>query len=492
MRTRTRTLRGRARLLAPLALLAAATVVGCSADDLVVPNLNNPSAEGLGADALGGLQVAANGLAYQSRSAAAAFVTAVGILGREAYNYTASEPRNTSGYLVGPALLSSGFGGTAAWAARYVNLRNAFNFVEQVNAATALTEAQKQAALGFAKTIEALDLHYLIITRDTIGIPVQILANPDELAPFVTRDSAYAYIVARLDEARRHLQAGGASFGFSTSHLFGGGVSVATPAGFLQFNRALYARLQVYRATLGLAACGAGGATCFRAALDALDGGETFLNANAASAADMARGVAWVYSTTAGDQTNGLNQSASQFLAAHPSWQPDAPRKPDGTPDNRYLAKLRTLATPLSPPPGVPGVTTPLGFAHYPTQDSPLPIIKNEELILLRAEANLGLGNTAAALADLNRVRTVSGGLAPSVLTASSSRAELVAELLLQRRYSLALEGHRWMDVRRYGRLSTLPLDAPSHIVAPVLPVPGPDCLFRGPASVPRGGCVGI
>ena len=46
-----------------LALLAAGVVAGCSTDDLVVPNFNNTSVAGLSGDPLGGLQVAANGLA---------------------------------------------------------------------------------------------------------------------------------------------------------------------------------------------------------------------------------------------------------------------------------------------------------------------------------------------------------------------------------------------------------------------------------------------
>lgn len=483
----------RRRALLPAALLAAAALAGaCSPEKLEVPNLNNPTGPGLAGDALGGLQVAANGIVFQGRASASGYVIATGILGREAYNYTSSEPRNTTGYLVGPRLLSSGFGGTAAWPARYVNLRNIHNFSAQVDALSALSPAQKSAAQGFAATIEALELHYLIATRDTIGIPVQVLDDPAQVAPFVTRDSAYAYIVARLDAAKAALQAGGTSFGFTTGSLFGGGVSMATPAGVLQFNRALYARVQIYRATLGLAACGAGGAACYQAALAAITGGETFLTGTPATPADMARGVSWVYSLAAGDAVNGLNQSASAFLAAHPSWQADAPRKADGTPDNRYLAKIRTLSSPLSPPPGVPGIATPIGFAQYPTQDAPTPILKTEELVLLRAEANLGLGNVQAALDDINRVRTVSGGLAPSALTIASPRDDIVTELLVQRRYSLALEGHRWVDLRRYGRLGELPIDAPGHIVAPVLPVPGPDCLFRGPANVPRAGCVGV
>lgn len=478
---------------AAAALLALAALGGaCSPESLEVPNYNNPTGPGLAADPLGGLQVAANGIVFQGRASAAGYVIGTGILGREAYNYTSSEPRNTTGWLVGPRLLSTGFGGVAAWGTRYVNLRNIHNFAAQADALGALTAPQKAAARGFAQTMKALELHYLIATRDTIGIPVQILDDPATVAPFVTRDSAYAYIVAQLDAGKASLQQGGPSFGFATNTLFGGGVPVATPANFLQFNRALYARVQVYRATLGLAACGAGGAACFTAALQALAGGETFLNGAAATPAEMGRAVSWVYSLSAGDAVNGLNQSATPFLAAHPSWQTDAPRKADGTPDNRYLAKFRTPSSPLSPPPGVPGVPTPIGFAHYPAQDSPTPIIKNEELILLRAESNLGLGNLQAALDDINRVRAVSGGLPPTTLTAASPRADFVTELLRQRRYSLALEGHRWVDARRYGRLGELPVDVPGHIVAPVLPVPGPDCLFRGSANVPRGGCVGI
>jgi len=470
--------------------VALAAMAGCNVDQLNVPNLNSPTPEGLAGDPLGGIQVAVNGIVFQNRSSAAGFNIGVGILGRESYNYTASEPRNTLGWLQGPRLLSSGFAGVSNWAPRYVNLRNIFNFVKQVEATTALTAQQKQAALGFAQTMEALELLQLIVTRDTIGIPIEMQEDPAFVAPFVTRDSAYAYIVGRLDAAKTNLATAGTSFGFTLNTLFGGGVALTTPAALLQFNRALYTRVQVYRATLGLTACGAGGATCFNAALTAL--GESFFNAGAASTADLARGVSWIYSTAAGDATNALNQSASAFLAAHVSWEADAPRKADGSPDNRYTAKIRREATSLSPPAGVAGRATPYRFAHFPTLDSPLPIIRNEELLLLRAEIHLGLGQTANAIADIDRIRSISGGLGPSGLTPASTRDAIVTELLLQRRYSLALEGHRWMDVRRYGRLNTLPIDDPTHFVAPVLPVPQADCLFRGVANVPRNGCVGV
>ena len=486
-----RPVRSSARVAAlGVALIALVAFTGCNADTLDVPNFNSPTPEGLSGDPLGGLQVAANGIVFQNRSAAAGFNIGVGVLGREAYNYTASEPRNTLGWLQGPRLLSSGFAGVSNWAPHYVNLRNIFNFTKQVDATASLSAQQKQAALGFAQTFEALELLPLIMTRDTIGIPVEIQEDPAFVAPFVTRDSAYAHIIGRLDAAKVNLAAGGTSFGFTISNLFGGGVSLTTPAALLQFNRAIYARVQVYRATLGLAACGAGGVTCFNSALTAL--GESFMSATASSPADLARGVSYIYSTAAGDATNALNQSASAFLAAHVSWEADAPKKADGSLDNRYVAKIRKDATSLSPPAGVAGKATPYRFQSYPALDSPLAIIRNEELILLRAEVYLGLGQLANAIADIDRIRTVSGGLAPSGLTAASTRDAIVTELLLQRRYSLALEGHRWMDLRRYGKLSTLPLDDPTHIVAPVIPVPQADCLFRGTTTVPRAGCVGV
>ena len=119
----------------------------------------------------------------------------------------------------------------------------------------------------------------------------------------------------------------------------------------------------------------------------------------------------------------------------------------------------------------------------YPTNISSVPILRNEELLLLRAEANLQSGNPGAALTDINAVRTVSGGLAPL----ASLGSDPIGALLYERRYSLLWEGHRWNDVRRYGRLNQLPLDCPSaactatqHFVAKVMPIPKQECDARG------------
>ena len=104
-------------------------------------------------------------------------------------------------------------------------------------------------------------------------------------------------------------------------------------------------------------------------------------------------------------------------------------------------------------------------------------------MILLRAEARLGTGDKAGAIADLNQVRQNSGGLPASTLTAASSDDAVLTGILYEKRYSLMMEGHRWIDMRRYNKLNLIPLDIPSgsnkNFVAKVMPVPQAECLNR-------------
>ena len=123
----------------------------------------------------------------------------------------------------------------------------------------------------------------------------------------------------------------------------------------------------------------------------------------------------------------------------------------------------------------------------YASTNANVPIIKNEELVLLRAEANLALGDRAAAIGDINYVRVNSGGLASLPLNFAG---DLVGEVLYNRRYSLFFEyGHRWVDMRRYGRLDQLEKMLPTHHIFPLVPFPQQECLPRG--NAPRG-CVDV
>lgn len=445
------------------ALAAAATLLaGCSADRLNIPNYNEASSDQPVDRPL--LQNLASGMLAEQRGGLVGLVSNVGILGRESYLYTSSEPRNTTLFLGTFPLDNSGFT-NGQWDPRFRNARNAIQLVRAATGAAFLSDGEKNAVRGFANTLRALDFYYVLATRDTIGIPTAIDIQTNQPQPFVSRDSGYRFISGILDSAATQLSAAGsAAFPFTLPPGFAG---FNTPATFRQFNRALAARVQVYR---GSTDCGA---ACFTAALTAL--GESFLNA--AAGADLRRGVYHTFSTAAGDALNSLSVPVTPDQLAHPSIRTDAQLQANGTRDQRFVTKIRSIATRNAPGGIAVGIPTDVGFALYPEQTTPLPIIRNEELILLRAEANIGLGQFATALTDLNYIRTNAGLLPP--LPSLDTRDAAIDALLYERRYSLLWEGHRWFDVRRWGRLLTLPLDIPTHFRARVMPVPQSECLAR-------------
>lgn len=452
------------RMTRRLPALAAAAVLlaGCGADRLNVPNFNEASTDQAVDRPL--LQNLASGILAEQRGGMLGLVSNVGIFGRESYLYTSSEPRNTTLFLGTFPLDNSGFT-NGQWDPRFRNARNAIAFVRAADAATFLSDAEKNAVRGFANTMRALDLFYVIATRDTIGIPTAIDIETNQPQPFVTRDSAYRFISGILDSAAAQLTAAGTTaFPFTLPPGFAG---FNTPATFRQFNRGIAARVHVYRGTLDC------GATCFTAALTAL--GESFLNATAG--ADLRRGVYHTFSTAAGDALNTLSAPVTPDQLAHPSIRTDAQLQTNGTRDNRFVTKIRTIPTRNAPGGITVGGPTDVAFSFYPEQTTPVPILRNEELILLRAEANIGLNNFAAALPDLNFIRTTAGLLPP--LASLPTRDAAIDALLYEKRYSLLWEGHRWFDVRRWGRLLTLPLDIPTHFRARVMPVPQAECLAR-------------
>ena len=453
------------------AFVAALLSVACH-DWLTVPPLNDPTPGDVGKNPLTGLQLTAKGILFQNRATYAGYISDVGIFGRESYNYFTTDGRTHSHYVAQNPLDPAGFA-NGGWGpqSRYQNLRNVFNFLASVDAATSISAGSREAARGFGKTMEALELSYITAQRHNYGALVEMKADPTVLAAFVSRDSVQNYIIGRLDEARAHLLAADPTFPFKLHAGFTTNGTYNTPATFLQFNRAIYARVQTWRAALGNPACGAApGVTCYSAALTALT------EAGVDTTASLNQGVYHIYSTDPGDVLNRLNQTTDQNLLAHPSIQSDAPLDTLGQPDLRYQAKIRTFS-PCRPPVSGGGLCTTFGFQMYPTNTSPAPIFRNEELILLQAEALYFTGDAAGALADINFIRRHSGGLAARGGFVDAN--DFITELLLQRRYSLLWEGHRWVDVRRFGLISTLPLDAPTHFRQIEQPVPQAECLQR-------------
>lgn len=449
------------RTIAAVAVLLLAS----ACKDLVVPDYNNTSLDDLTnnptptkiTQAAQGLMVGTRvGIGEQN-----GYVALLGILGREAYNFDPADPRFITEMLIGPLDGGSPAFGGNLFAAPYRNIRNANILLGALNTVVGLTTAQKAAVEGYAKTIQALDYLNVVNTRDDLGAPLDVNIGPtDAPAPIVAKAAVFTQIATLLDDGLTQLNAGGSAFPFVLSPGFAG---FNTPTTFAEFNRALKARVEVYRGNYG-------------AALTALNA--SFLD----TSAPLTLGVYHSYSTGSGDSQNALFDPTGRAILAHPSIVTDAENKPDATPDARVVSKVAQLAAPRT----VQGVTSDRVFSIYNSNTTPIPIIRNEELILLRAEARWFTSDFTGALDDINFIRTTSGGLA--LRGPFLSQSDFVTELLKQRRYSLLFEGgHRWIDARRLGLLSTLPLALPSHTVPSRFPFPEAECLARVPA--PTQGC---
>ena len=308
---------------------------------------------------------------------------------------------------------------------------------------------------------------HIIEARGAIGAVLEMSDDPNEIFPFVAEEAVYEWISAKLDEASTDLGQAGATFYFPMNAGFSAfGVPANTPAGFALVNRALKARVEAKRGSIGC------GATCYNAALTALGG--SFLAE--LSAANRDNGVYSIFSTAVGDALNGTSFAQNTSIYVHPLIDQIS----GVSADDRYRRKIDThetggaendLCTTAYTARTLVSVTATNRPCTYATNITPIPTIRNEELILIRAEARWFTGDQAGARADLAAVRASSGatngGTAATAFANPASDTEFVTELLLQRTLSLYQEGHRFPDYRRFGRLAelgTLPQDIAAEL----------------------------
>ena len=462
----------------------AAGLLVLAACDFDILNTNQPTQDDLLSNPTRDkLNAAATGVLSTSRSGIQALIWRLGSMGREGINLSGNNQPDYAEPYFGPVQSGGSFGGTL-WIDRYQAIRTANIYLQALanNASQTgldlLTDAERAASRGMANTMKALAFLYVIETRAQLGAPVDVdrpvSAGP---APWVTEDSVYGYTLGLLNSAATDLTtAGSTKFPFA---LPPGLADFATPAEFLTFNRALAAKANVLRAT-ALNGCGGTPATCYGAALTAL--GQSFLST---APADFQKAASHDFSTDPGDQTNDLSEPLDgPIFFALTDDTTDAQTQAGGAKDQRALDKIAPVQGPPQTLGGI-SIKGELKFTLYHSNGSadaghPIPIIKDEELLLLRAEASWFTGAKANALLDLDNVRTNSGLLPPTTLTIASSDAAFIAGLLYERRYSLLWEqGTRWIDARRFGLLATIPVDVANGNVPEVMPVASSECDAR-------------
>lgn len=406
--------------------LSALTMISCSSSsDLSFADPNNPDQDSAT------IQLLVTGAEAEMRSELPIYLRIVSIIGREAYYFEDADPRYSENPLFG-TIDPGGFLVGRPWTARYRVIANCNLILDREDA--------DAGARGFAKTIMAHQMLQLITYMDENGIRTDV--GGETVGPIVSKSQALDFIASTLDSGLSDLNSAGSSFSFNLSSGF---ADFDRPSSFATFNRALAARTAIYRED-------------WQGALDALGG--SFIND--ASPLDTHAGAYHVYSTASGDQTNLMYEvptAESIRLHAHPSMATD-PEAGDG----RAAAKVVQRDNLGSQS----GLFSDLGVTVWGGNTAPIGIIRNEELVLIRAEANIWLGNLAAAEADLNLVREAAG-LGPITLDANNA----VDHLLYERRMSLYMEGHRWADMRRFGRLNDLPIDRPGQdVVLSAMPIP--------------------
>lgn len=408
-----------------------------------IDSLNSPVVDGIITDPTrSDLFNLLTGAESGMRNNLAAYLDGTGIIGREIYRFSGSEPRYTTDFLGGGTKLldNNTFYIVNPWGARYQIMRQCFILLDAIkNTRTEVaSDAQKKAFTGFAKTVIGYQLLLNINMTDSNGARIPV-PNGATLGPVITDPGVVMDSVLKfLDEGKADLT--GAEVIFPLSDGFAG---FKDAAGLLKFNRALAARVHLYRKN-------------WAAALTALS--ESFFDLNGS----LNTGISHSFSTNGGDIANLMYlppNGNGDVRVAHPSFTANI------IPGDDRINKtaLRTSSASQG------GLTGDRDVVIWGSLNTPVSIIRNEELILIYAEAKIQTGAFPDAIVALNRIRTAHNLPAYS---GAVTTAALTTDLLYNRRYSLFMEGHRWIDLRRYNLLGTLPKDRPDDDVWARYPLP--------------------
>jgi hypothetical protein len=278
-----------------------------------------------------------------------------------------------------------------------------------------------------ANTFKGLAYLYMLNVQYQNGVRLNV-ENPFKPSKPASYAESLAGIAGFLDAGATQLDAAGATFPFSVPTGF---ASFNTPALFKQFNRAIALRVAIYQQDWAKA--------------NTLIA-QTFIN----ETGSLTAGPAHSFNPASPDFGNPLLNTASVTIVGLNEIFDVI------EPGDARLAKVTTTGGPFNYTSGT-NVTTKYKANLYLTNTQPVTIIKNEELILIKAEiaAQQAVPNFTEVKRLLDIIR-VANGL--PTLTLPTTKSQAIDAILKERLYSLWYEGHRWVDMRRYDKIAQIAL----------------------------------
>jgi hypothetical protein len=458
-----------------LAALAAGTVLAVGCSDTIATSVNSPTSDALnGALTQAGVQTLTLGVLANDRALVrndASYLIISEIYARDAFRIDPNESRYVTETLGGTGD-PGGFSGGGGWTQGYVTIRAANALLVALPGAVTsqVSVAQRNATSGFVRTIKALEYYRLLELRDVNGIALQP-DDPAVVGPIICKTSALNYITALLDSANADLTAAGAGTTLPLSLPSGFtsfGRDYSTVSNIVTLNRGLKGKVDIYKALDK-----SNGALYTQAITELTQA----LGGAAPGSVPSSQFKTGAYITfVAGGTENAANPLDDARVGVNP----------------RAVAALQTGDTraskiiPFANGKAISGngLSTAYTYVGSTTANTgnlvaPLAILRDEEVVLLRAQAYYESGNFAAGDLDLNSVRTTYG-LAPVV---STSLADARTNLLYEKRFSLFFEGpQRLVDLRAYGLLNaaSTPAELPNDPFNTAFPIPKGEADARG------------
>jgi hypothetical protein len=464
-------------------ILAAAAIVALGCDESVVPDINAPT---LFPKDYSGLQSAFTGAAGSAvRADIVNYTLDLTSMARDAAYFTASEPRFLT-QLTGEQPIANDAFGAAAWNGFFSTIKG-IDTTQSV--LTSLTNGQPlsrdtvAALWGQLETLKALHYIYLADSRDTAGVPINAVGGATSagtVAPILCLPSTWGEIVAILDSAADSLTVIPAGTTLISGLVPSGyGLVSDNSTHWRDFTLALRAKAHIeYAYAIARGSTGSDGTGAPSASgpglpdVNQLDSAvadfdtlqthgllynDGALNPLGTVGADP--GVYLQFSTASGDIEDGLAADAPGYFVLL-----GAAAQIDTLHDQRFLTKFGRGILPTTSYDGGVVPASALGSDWQygaGTQAATfglsgvLPVVRNVQLHLLRAEALIGLGQYSQAITIINGVRTAAGGLAAQTVAPdyADARNFLLQELLVS---LLSETGDHLIAIRNYGLTTEL------------------------------------